>query len=408
MSGGHDSLKQFHDERHAAWLFALAFVAACGLFWWLPSLITRYALNSFDPVTNPVLAISLIAVATFLAGFLFLGPRKPAPTAPKGWELDGCAEWGYALALALALPALLMAVHFSAQRMHVEYGSGEGIPFLHQAVLYAHMFFCLLFLGASRDEPTNRGRLLLVIVLLLLPRLLISLTWGRFFVAQAIVPVVLLAVSRGWLRLNPALLLKLAMVAAMIIFVPAMTRGDRIFGEQEIFEFFAYGSTLKLFQDNLFFDLSGRCEPLLVSLTAKLIPWGALHECVIDLGDRQQVPATLDRLLTSAEIGSLDALVGTGSNYLLELFLFGGIGAILLGSLLLGWSSRWFIRWLSVPSIFAGIWAECLTRTLFAPRSNFGYIFERIPGLLLAILAVAALAYLTHRRAPPFWHWKSA
>lgn len=403
-----DRQQQFRNERHAAWLFALAFVAACGLFWWSPSLIFRYVLNVTDPVADPILIVSLIAVVVFLAGFFFLAPRKPAPPSPGGWELEGCADWGYALALALALPALLLAVHFSAQRMHVEYGTGEGIPFLHQAVLYAHMFFCLLFLGASRWDASTHSRILLVMLLLVLPRLLISLFWGRFFVAQAIVPIVLMAISRGWLRMNFALLLKLVLVAALIIFVPAMTRGDRIFGDEEITSFFAYGATLRLFQDNLDFDLTGRCEPLLVSLTAKLIPWGALHECTIDVGGQQQIPATLDHLLTSTEIGSLDALVGTGSNYLLELFLFGGLGAIFLGSLLLGWSARWFIRWLSVPSIFASIWAECLTRTLFAPRSTFGYVFERVPGLLLAILAVATLAYLTHRRAPPFWRWKSA
>ncbi len=396
-------LPQFVAERHAAYLFALAFLGACGLFWWLPSLINRYVLDGFDLVANPILALSVVAAVVFLVGFFLLAPRKPAQPAAAGWELDGCADWGYAFALALALPALVLAVHFLLQRVQVEYGSGEGIPFVHQTVLYTHMFFCLLYLGAKRDAFDDRGRLLLVIVLLLLPRLIVSLSWGRFFVAQAIVPVVLLALSRGWLRLNPLLIFNLLLVVALVIFLPAVLRGDQIFGDQELVQFFAHGSTLRLFQNNLDFDLTGRCAPILVSLTAKIIPWGALHECTIDLWGQQQLPATLDRLLAYAEIGSTDALVGPGSNYLLELFLFGGIGAIVFGSLLLGWGARWFIHWLSVPSIFAGIWVECLTRTLFAPRSNFGYVFERIPSLLLAILVVAALAYLTHHRRSPMF-----
>lgn len=399
--------QQFHSERHAAYLFALAFIGACGLFWWLPSFIYRVVLQVPDPVADPILIVSLLAVVVFLAGYFFLAPRQSARPSPGGWELEGCADWSYALSLALALPALVLAVHFAAVRIHVDYGSGEGIPFLHQAVLYAHMFFCLLFLGASQWDESTRRRILLVMLLLVLPRLLISIFWGRFFIVQAVVPVFLLAMSRGWLRMNAMLLVKLVLLAALIIFVPAMTRGDQFLGDVEITQFFAAGSTLHLFQNNLDFDLSGRCEPLLVSLTAKLIPWGSLHECTIDVWGLHQIPATLDRLLASAEIGSADSLVGPGSNYMLELFLFGGIGAIFVGSLLLGWSARWFIRWLSAPTISAGIWGECLTRTLFAPRGNFGYVYERVPSLLLATLAIAALAYMTHRQAPPFWRWKS-
>lgn len=400
--------QQARHERHAAWLFALAFVGACGLFWWLPSFINRVLMNSFDPVADPIIVLSLVALAVWLAGFFLVPPRKPSQTLAGGWELAGCADWAYALALALALPALLLAMHFSLQRLQVDYGSGDGIPFLHQAVLYAHLFFGLLFLGASRLDDDNRGRILWVIALILLPRLIVSLTWGRFFIAQAVVPIMLLAVSRGWLRMNPALLLKLFLLAALIVFLPALTRGDQLLGDEEFRQFFAYGSSLRLFQDNLDFDLTGRCQPLLVSLTAKLIPWGALQECSIDLWGLRQLPATLDRLLAAAEIGAISTLAGPGSNYLLELFLFGGPPAILLGSLLLGWSGRLFLRWLSAPSIFAVIWMEGLTRILFAPRSNFGYVFERMPSLLLTIMVVAGLAYLTHRRAGTSWSGESA
>ncbi len=53
-------------------------------------------------------------------------------------------------------------------------------------------------------------------------------------------------------------------------------------------------------------------------------------------------------------------------------------------------------------SVFTGIWAMCLSRALFAPRSNLGYVFELIPGYVAATsLAVgfALLLYaITHRK----------
>jgi len=42
---------------------------------------------------------------------------------------------------------------------------------------------------------------------------------------------------------------------------------------------------------------------------------------------------------------------------------------------------------------FAGIWAECLTRTLLAPRGNLSYVLERIPSLVLTTLLVMAIVW---------------
>jgi hypothetical protein len=84
-------------------------------------------------------------------------------------------------------------------------------------------------------------------------------------------------------------------------------------------------------------------------------------------------------------------LTGKGSNYLLELYLTGGIGAIILGSVIFGFTNRCFVQWISQRSLFAGIWAECLSRALFAPRSTLGYVYERIPSLLLATMIVAGV-----------------
>ena len=103
------------------------------------------------------------------------------------------------------------------------------------------------------------------------------------------------------------------------------------------------------------------------------------------------MPATLERILTDNDPGSFHGTVsGTGSNYLLELYVTGGMFAVYLGSAVFGFTCRRFVKWIGLRSLFAGIWAECLTRALLAPRGNLGYVYERIPSLVLATLAVIA------------------
>jgi O-antigen polysaccharide polymerase Wzy len=157
-------------------------------------------------------------------------------------------------------------------------------------------------------------------------------------------------------------------------------------------------NTLGYFQDNT--DISYPCPPLLVSFTAKVIPYAAIGLCTTDVGDDKGIAATMDRLLTKEY--SNDMRAGTGGNYLLELYLTGGLVAIILGSLLFGFSCRRFVELTGHRSLFAGIWAECLSRALFAPRGNLGYVYERIPSLLLATAAVIVLSWSFRKlRTPP-------
>jgi hypothetical protein len=136
-------------------------------------------------------------------------------------------------------------------------------------------------------------------------------------------------------------------------------------------------------------DLAGHCPPLLVSLTAKTIPYGPLGVCTLEISGLKNMPATLGRILTINDPTTLDGTVaGTGSNYLLDLYLAGGLAAVYSGSALFGFSCRLFVGWVGRRSLFSGIWAECLTRALFAPRNDLGYVYERIPSLVLATLLV--------------------
>ena len=279
----------------------------------------------------------------------------------------------------------------------MDYGAGEGISGLYQATLYAHLFFGFLYLGTV-SEKERFSNILIIVLLLVIPRLIISLSWGRFFLGQALIPIVLILISRGWIKLNIRHAWLLVLICLFIIFVPSIVRGDFIQNKNDMYRFFVNGSTLRLFQDNLNLNLSQRCSPLFISLTAKIIPYSQLHVCTIDIWGMKGLPATLDRLLAFDEIGYSDALVGPGSNYILELYLVGGIAAIISGSILLGLSCKWFVCSLMTRSAYVGIWAECLTRALFSPRSNFGYIFERIPSLLLTTAIVTYIATVLYSK----------
>ena len=140
---------------------------------------------------------------------------------------------------------------------------------------------------------------------------------------------------------------------------------------------------------------AGRSLPLPEDVLRRI--WTAYERakgrvCVIDFGGLKNMPATLNRILTVNDPASLGGTVsGTGSNYILDLYLFGGLFAVYAGSALFGFSCRRFVGWIGKRSLFSGIWAECLTRALFAPRGDLGYVFERIPSLVLATFLVVLI-----------------
>ncbi len=376
------------------WPFLVGFVGCCVLFWWLQSLLLWLWLGLDSPIESKFLWISVAALLTFILGYLL-----PAPTLSR-WStsstiMDRCEAFAYKATILLAVPAFLIAARYFAYRLTVSsYFEGEGITLPEQAVLYVHLFFGLLYIGAVEYSRENRRRLALVVFLTVAPRLLVSLEWRRFFAAQAILPIVFIAISRGWITISFKRVVQLALLGLFILFIPALIRGDNVFGEDaegnpQIVNYFGYMNSMLFFQDNT--DLAYSCSPLLVSLTAKVIPFGALGICTIDVGQDKNLPATTDRLLTKKY--SDDMMAGTGSNYMLDLYLTGGLSAILIGSTAFGFTCRWFTQLIDHRSLYAGIWAECLSRALLAPRGNLGYVYERIPSLILATLAVVAFSW---------------
>ncbi len=378
-----EALEKLGCKNPLTWPFLLAFAGCCVLFWWLQSILLHFWLGLEIPLEPRFIWISIASLAVFSLGYLIPAPLLRG-IATSRLVLDRCAAFAYKGTVIGSIPAFLVASQFAAYRFTVGYNEGHGPSLLQQAILYIHLFLGLLYVGAVDDADKRKPRLGLVIFLTIAPRLLISLRWGRFFAAQAIVPILFIAIARRWIHITPKRILQIAFVGLFILFVPAITRGDTIFGEGEngqpqIVAYFGYMNTLGYFQDNT--DLAYPCPPLLVSLTAKIIPYSALGICTVDLGNDKGLPATLDLLL--AKQYSDDIMAGTGGIYLLELYLLGGTSAIIIGSLIFGLTCRQFVGFLGHRSLYAGIWAECLSRALFAPRGTLGYVYERIPSLLV-------------------------
>jgi hypothetical protein len=367
------------------WLFLSAFIFACFLFWWLRSILCRVVFHLPDSVDDSTIEISLLALLLFVAGYLIPTIGRPPPWISEAM-LDACGDFAYKTTAIVFLLALPIAVLVWYSRLGKGY-FGVIIPFFGQAVLYTHLFFGFIYLGAADPERDGWKRIWNVSILLTLPRLIISLNGGRFFLAQAVVPALLIAVARGWIRPSFKRMLQIAALALVIIFVPAMTRGDELVGPDHDLQIFMSSDVLGLFQNNTDLSLNGNCPPLLISLTAKVIPYGAMGVCVVDTAGLKNVPATLEHILTNNEPGSFSGTAtGTGSNYILELYLSGGLLAVYIGSALFGFSCLCFVCWIGRRSLFSGIWAECLTRALLAPRGNLGYVYERIPSLVVATL----------------------
>jgi hypothetical protein len=374
---------------HGKWFFLAAFIFSCFLFWWLPSLVFRMVVHQADAVEDGTVAVSVLALVFFIAGYLLPTSNRPKRHFSRS-VFDACGDLAYRITVLLAIPATILAVQFWRTHSGLSYEGAGGIPFAYQAVLYTHLFFGFMYLGASDPKQEGWRRILTATVLVTLPRLIISLHWGRFFLAQAIVPALLIAFARGWIRFSVKRMSQISALALAILFVPPLTRGDSVFAQGEIVNWLAAGSSLRLYQDNTDLNLNGYCDPFLVALTAKVIPYGQLNWCVLEsFAEKKNIPATMSRILTVNDPRTFfGTQSGTGGNYLLELYLFGGFAAVYGGSALFGFTCRRFVGWIGMRSLFSGIWAECLTRALFAPRGELSYVFERIPSLVLTTVFV--------------------
>src|SRR5260370_18388762 len=228
-------------------LFHGMFVFACVVFWWLRGILFRLV-GLDDAVENWALWVSFLGICTFTAGY-FLPPVRFNSAFPSRL-IDACEGLAYKATLWLAFPALVLAVQFFLYRGGVEYGQGEGLSILHQAVFYGHMFFAFLFLGAARSIREDQRRIIIASILVIAPRLIVSLRWGRFFLVQAVLPVLLIVLARGWVTLPRKRIFQLKGLAPFVLFIACLTRGRDFVVREGFGTVFQAGSWVRLFPNN--------------------------------------------------------------------------------------------------------------------------------------------------------------
>lgn len=390
-------------------IFVSAFLGSCCWFWWMQSLVYRAVLRIDDPVTDSTLVLSFTSVALFLAGY-FLPVRIRLASGFSRSTVNQCEVLSRAMTVWLFPVALLIAVTFYVTTSGVAYGESGNISFVYQIVFYLHLFVGFMYLGVADADHTTTRQIALASLYVVLPRVIVSMHYGRSFLAEGVVPVIFILIARGFLRPSLKRIGQLIVLALFIVLVPSLTRGDQVFSADDntagaqmpqIVRWLVEGSSLQITQDYMHLDMSQKCPPLLVSLTDKIIPWVPLHACTVVVHGTPTA-ANMDRIV-SHEIdgdGSRDdPATGTGTSYLLELYVTGGVAAVVLGSFLFGVLCRAFATAMAGRSLFTCIWAECLVRAVWSPRSMLGYVFEKIPGMVVATIAFVVISFVfTARR----------
>lgn len=393
-------------------IFAFLFFLSCLIFWWLPYFIYRFA-NIGHSVSNETLINSVIAFISFIAGYfiayalfnkvrfrpLFFGDRT----------LNNLAYFTEKALIAIAPVCIVFAISFFLMRLGHTYGEGPYMPFVFQLFFYMQIFLYYIYATVKSTEEYFSRKFIYITFTFLLTRLIVSLQWGRLFLAYSIVPLFLLLVARGVLQFNLKTVSLLFFAFVFLFFLIPLFRGDfeRRTTEDiiELAYVIAYGGPIGLFdmyKDLSFKDLARYvgieeyCNPLIVSVTAWLIPYKLIGECVLDIWQAEDRPATLDRIFAFIELGpkrAFETLYGPGSVYILELYFSFGESLIMvyLGSFVMGSIAGISFTRIRNKSIFGVAYLEILFKILFMPRSNVGQVFEKAIPFAIAVMILALI-----------------
>lgn len=389
--------KTSNGKRNLSRLYLTAFFATCFLFWWLPSFYYCFVLHLPNPVSGWSVWVSVLAASLYFVGYRF----AIFPTGVKivSSEVTNGCEWlSGKLTKILFVPAFFYAVYFYFAHRQEYYGD-IYIPTLASSIFYLCLFFGLMYLSTVRSQKNIKQKVFIASLLVVFPRIIVSLNYGRLFVAFAILPIIFIFIARGWMRLTFKRAIGLFLLGICIVVVPSVLRGDfkshssgitgtnmRMFsGNFRMFvgTWLLSGSTLRVFDQFHETSFLGMCSPLLVSLTEQVIPYKTLGVCTVPYAGGTRV-ADSDAVVSYAGDANSLTRTGTAATFILDLYWFGGIFAVAIGSLVMGFTCRLFVELIGHRSVFCGIWAECLVRSLFSILNAYGIVYQRIPSLMLA------------------------
>jgi hypothetical protein len=354
--------------------------------------------NPLDLVPSyGVLAVA--SLVAFLAGAWWVGARlgeAPAGTGARGTALDGALGLAV-LYLWLSAPLLLpwSAVEgWNTARQG--YGNVEAISRPLNLALYVNLSMLPVVLWNCDVLGPRRYWALLVIIVL--PRALIALGGGRFFVLQALIPIALWE-ARRMRRLVSARAVVGGAAGLLVILwgIPAL-RGDAYLGLAGLVAgsplgFVAQVEATGVLRNNTRSELVG-CE---IVANATSLDVCSLREV---FGVPREVPARLDQATTwrIREMTGFDTL-GTGGNPVVEAFPRGELSWGLLWFALAGGLLLWTVDRSRTHPVACYLLPHVAAKSLFLWRGTLSEIFERIPLILLSYALLWAVVQVLVRYA---------
>jgi oligosaccharide repeat unit polymerase len=345
-------------------------------------------------------AVHATAIAVGAIGFLLAYTFAPAGalvigsgSGSVGKLLGDVGRWIVVATFPLCLG---IALNRAVDSVPENYGYEAGLSFLEQVFMYGAIVG-VQFVYASH-EATRRTERLLLAALVLLPRAIIAVNYARFYFLQALLPILVLEavlLRASGQRLPSWLGIAATSLVVTFLLLPLYMRLGGSFGHadlQGLLEgFFIFGSSLAIFD----YYLSAR-EALpdisysVGALFYSVLPFLADGDYLIHLYDRELVNR-LDRALTKLILTDAgDAYLGTGGNFLVDLYADGGYTGVLCGAIVIGGVTRYFERrfWIMPFSTFVAF--HLISRLVYLPRGTFPEFFDRLV-LLLAIWVLGVL-----------------
>ncbi|SAK92954.1 hypothetical protein AWB79_06885 [Caballeronia hypogeia] len=364
----------------------VVFMIGAAIFWVIPEAIRIHFFETWQvEEVYAYLAVSAAVVALSYAAFVALLKRTASDVAGEA-PAEAMRLFATTSIVLLTPICVALAAVFVAMRWSADYGEGDTMPYVFQIFLYSHLYLLFFYLRFVDEQEVKSRRFLLLSLAVVLPRLLISTHWGRFFVGQAVLPLVFAALVGGGIMVKGRHILLIVAGAALIYFALPMLRGDDVVtgGSDSLLKFVAAGGPVSLVGQ---VEDVGRAFPnvdfLKTGLIGPFAPDLLNPDERIDIWGQEGAPLTLDRAFAALEGIGFYSLTGPGSVYVADLLVLGGFVALMAGSIVIGGFlalTRFLYR---LNPLFSLALFDIVSKTVFLPRTSFTYLIDRIVVLTL-------------------------
>lgn len=308
---------------------------------------------------------------------------------------------------ALTVPAFYASIDFFRAYGGAGLYETGGVPPLStasQVIFYSHL--TLFFFACAVCPPDRIKEIIPLFIVVLLPRFIVTTSYGRWFVGQMLLPAAIFIIARlSATQSKKSMRVSLTAILAGIsvvglIFVMGAIRESSALSIDLLIAMIRGGGVidvLKLHADNV---IDSTHNYVIASSFFKTFPFLAPSDYIVTVWGRSDMVATLDRVITLSIYGSNPSeFFGTASNYVFEWYLSFGVVGVIVGSLIVGRIARYLDNAALNSSLGTFLFMELYPRIFLLPRSNFGYLIERVLWLcIIYAILVTILGSITRSR----------